>query len=460
MNSAARKGFLARNRASVLVTGSALGLLALAGGATVAGSDSPAGQHSTAAVDPSEERAEHKPLEALGPNPYDIGLDPTDSPDASGQPRRGNVDGMPDGVEAGVAISSAPGLVLVDTFQENGEGMGTGMVLSSTGEVLTNYHVVEGSERIQVKIAATGATVSADLVGRDSTRDVALLQLKDAGDVETVSVSQAAATLGETVYAVGNGNGQGFLTRLKGTVTAVNQSIDVSDVMFGSTSRLRGLIQTDADVIPGYSGGPLLDARGQVVGLTTAASAGPQVDGFATPILSALDVVEQIRSGHEDENVRVGPKGALGVQVSSERRVQGAPVVGVTDGSPAAGAGIGEGDVITVIQVVQQVTGGTGDQLDGALWKDAGFHHEAHAGLGDISGGGGRLDHARHAGDERWCEFLQHAPDREVEGVDLNRGAGQRGVDVGALERSVLGQDFGGTVDNHIVVGKFTAALG
>lgn len=268
-------------------------------------------------------------------------------------------------IDRGVRMSSAPGVVLIDTKTSAGEGLGTGMVLTADGQVLTNYHVVEGSESVQVTVSDTGRSYSAKVLGADKVRDVALLQLDGADKLATVTVSEAAARLGDTVYAVGNGNGQGFLTRLDGKVTGVNQAIDVSEgAMFGPSVKLDNLIETDADVVPGYSGGPLLDAKGQVIGVTTAASVGRSIDGYATPIGEAMGVVEQVRSGREGGNVRIGPKGALGVQVATDPQVRGGVVVGLPEGSAAAGAGIARGDVITAIDGKRV---GSGDQLASAV---------------------------------------------------------------------------------------------
>ena len=253
-------------------------------------------------------------------------------------------------IDRGVRMRSAPGVVLIDTQMMGGEGMGTGMVLTDDGQVLTNYHVIEGSESVRVTVADTGRSYSASLVGADPKNDVALLRLEGAEKLATVTVSEAAARLGDTVYAVGNGNGQGFLTRLDGKVTGVNQSIDVSEgAMFGPSVKLSNLIATDADVVPGYSGGPLLDSEGRVIGLTTAASTGRSIDGYATPISTAMEVVTQVRNGQESGTVRIGPKGALGVQVATDPQVSGGVVVGLPQGSAAAAAGIARGDIITAI---------------------------------------------------------------------------------------------------------------
>lgn len=340
----------------VTVVAGALAVVGLAAGSTVLGAAAP---------------TEITSLAELGPNPYDIGATPggashsgaqdrgaegsrpAPSPDSGRGSLHAQMYGITGDVDPGVPISSAPGVALIGAGSKWGEGIGTGMILTEDGQVLTNYHVVAGSEELRVTVADTGRTYDATLVGRDRAQDVALLQLEDVAGLQPVSVSEAAVRLADTVYAVGNGNGQGFLTRLHGEVTGVNEAIDVSDLAFTATDRLTGLIRTDADVVPGYSGGPLLDARGQVIGINTAASVGPAVDGYARPIGEAMDVVEQVRAGREDERIRIGPKGALGVEVASGRGGTGAVVAGLSEGSASGEAGIERGDVITSVNDVE-----------------------------------------------------------------------------------------------------------
>ncbi len=350
------RSFFARRKRSIAVVAGAVAVVAAAGAATMASGPMSAAQQS---------------LRAQGTLPYGIGQDSQDIAgvqesqelEAYGTPgqslpsdRRGRQpwgtgsERVTSNLDRGVRVSDAPGVVLINTEATSGEGMGTGMVLTADGQVLTNYHVVDGSESVKVTVADTGNTYTAKVVGADSARDVALLQLSGAKNLSTVTVSQAAAKLGDTVYAVGNGNGQGFLTRLQGKVTGINEAIDVSEgTTFGPSSRLTDLIKTDADVVQGYSGGPLLNSSGEVVGLTTAASAGGDVDGYATPISEAMGVVSKIRAGEESGTVRIGPKGALGVQVGTDPSAEGAVIVAIPGDSAAGAAGLSRGDIITAI---------------------------------------------------------------------------------------------------------------
>lgn len=238
-----------------------------------------------------------------------------------------------------------------------GIGVGTGMVLNESGLAITNYHVVEDSSEVTVTVADTGKRYTAAVLGRDSQHDVAVLQLEDASDLPTVSIDTDPPSRGELTAAVGNGSGQGYLTAVTGEVTGLNRSILAGSEVPDDYSRLTGLIETEADVVPGYSGGPLVDADGQVVGVTTAASRGEtteEVDGYAIPITVALDVVDQVLSGEETETVSIGADGALGIIVST---VDGtARVEEVTEDSAAQKLGLRAGDTVLRVDGVEVST--------------------------------------------------------------------------------------------------------
>src|SRR5205085_7699677 len=180
------------------------------------------------------------------------------------------------GVLTGIAFarSKAPigtGVAVVTTRLLGGAAAGTGMVLTSSGEVLTNNHVISGATTIKVVVPKTGHSYTARVVGYDRTADVALLQLRGASDLKTVSISPAKLSVGEKVTALGNVGGGGKITSATGTVTGLGKSITASDDAGGS-EHLTELIETNAGVKPGDSGGPLVNGRGQVVGMDTAAS--------------------------------------------------------------------------------------------------------------------------------------------------------------------------------------------
>jgi S1-C subfamily serine protease len=299
----------------------------------------------------------------------------------SGWPDRGYDAGPTDGSSTSTTdVDSDPatddestGVVLIDTelAYEGAAGAGTGVVLTSDGEVLTNYHVVEGATAIKVTVATTGTTYTATVVGHSASSDVALLQLAGADGLATATIDDDTVALGDDVTAVGNAGGTGTLTAADGTVTDLDSSITTASEGSVASEDLRGLVETDADVVPGDSGGPLLDDEGEVVGIDTAASSGTSsstIDGYAVPIEDALAVVRQIRSGDETSTVQVGANAFLGVQVSDTAAAYaqpgsghgygaaygataagGAAVAGVVDGSPAAQAGLAVGDTITAV---------------------------------------------------------------------------------------------------------------
>jgi S1-C subfamily serine protease len=235
------------------------------------------------------------------------------------------------------------------------------MVLTASGQVLTNYHVVEGAGTITVTVAATGQSFQATVVGADSSADVALLQLTGASGLTTVKADDEQAQVDDTVTAVGNAGGTGTLTAAAGTISSLTASVTAASDGSSASETLSSMIETTAHVVSGDSGGPLFDAEGEVVGIDTAASVGVQIDGYAIPIARALAVVGQIRSGTETSSVRIGPAAFLGVELSSGVAAYGygyargaglgtgATVSDVVTGTAAAIAGLEAGDVITTL---------------------------------------------------------------------------------------------------------------
>jgi S1-C subfamily serine protease len=176
------------------------------------------------------------------------------------------------------------------------------------------------------------------------------------------------------VTAVGNAGGTDSLTAADGVVTSLSTTITTTDESGAAGETLDGLIETDADVVAGDSGGPLIDGEGEVVGINPAASTGTVINGYAIPVDDALAVVQQIRSGNETSTVQIGASAFLGVQVTSgssapgaldygygygygyegagtswEDQTAGALVAGLVDDSPAVAAGLEVGDTITAV---------------------------------------------------------------------------------------------------------------
>jgi S1-C subfamily serine protease len=263
-------------------------------------------------------------------------------------------------------------IVNINTTLDGGEAAGTGMIITSNGEVLTNNHVINGATSVTVELAS-GATKTAKVVGYDVADDIALIKIEGVSNLPTIS-TQTASTLrvGDPVLALGNALGKGGTpTPAEGIVTALNQTITAGDESGGNTETLTGTIQTNAPIQPGDSGGPLFNADAKVVGMNSAASvssggfgyrgSSTASQGFAITIDKALSVVKQIESGDESDGVHIGDRGILGVSIQSDSASNGNPfggsssngsgalVAGVKSGSPAEQAGLTQGDTIVGI---------------------------------------------------------------------------------------------------------------
>jgi len=267
----------------------------------------------------------------------------------------------------GIAAKITPALVDVNTtFNYQGAaGAGTGIVLTSNGEVLTNNHVVDGATSISVTDLGNGRRYSASVVGYDPIHDMAVIQLKGASGLKAASLGDSAASkVGQPVVAVGNAGGKGGTpTSTGGSITGLSKSIDATDSLDGTSEHLHGLIQVNADVESGDSGGSLVNSSGQVIGMDTAAEhqfnlQAPASRGYAIPINQALATAHAIEAGQGSADIHVGATAFLGVLISSAQQGQGtqpgqgssakgATIVRAVPGGPVAKAGLAAGDVIT-----------------------------------------------------------------------------------------------------------------
>lgn len=251
---------------------------------------------------------------------------------------------------------------------EGARAAGTGMILSADGEILTNNHVIEGSTRIRVTVVTTGKTYAGTVVGTDKADDVAVLQLAGASGLSTITPDTGTLHVGEPVTAVGNAMGDGGVpSAAEGTIIGLDRSITTQSEGSIEGERLTGMIQVDAQVVSGESGGPLYDADDEVIGMDTAASASPvQSLGFAIPIATALSIAEQIEGGQAGGNISLGTPGFLGVQFlpGSATAGSGATVSGVLRRTPAASTGLVRGDTITALS---GTTITSGEQLKSVL---------------------------------------------------------------------------------------------
>ena len=302
----------------------------------------------------------------------------------SGNGNSGSSGGSGPNDASAIAAKVDPGLVDINTTlgYSQEQAAGTGIVLSSNGVILTNNHVINGATKISVTDVGNQKTYTARVVGYDRSHDIAVLQLQNASGLQTAPLATANASVGQDVVGVGNAGGTGGTpSAAGGTVTALNQSITASDQGDGTSEQLSGLIETNADIQPGDSGGALVNTSGQVIGVDTAASAGFSFQsngqgqgnqGFAIPINTALSIARQIEAGNSSATVHIGETAFLGVEINPQggsssssgngdgfggifggnsgntgSSASGASVAGVVTNEPAQEAGIAQGDVIT-----------------------------------------------------------------------------------------------------------------
>lgn len=268
-----------------------------------------------------------------------------------------------------IAAKVDPAIVDINTVVGSGQAAGTGMIINSNGEILTNNHVVDQSTSVQVTIAGRAQTYTAHLIGADRSADIAVIQVDGVSGLPTVNfASSSSVNVGDAIVVLGNALGHGGTPDVsQGNVTALDQTITASEGG-GKSEQLSGMIQSDATIYPGDSGGPLVNSSGQVVGMITAGD----VQGFRSSASNVnyaiasdtlLSVVNQIRSGQASPDIIYGQTGYIGVSVQNLDAgivaqlglsvSSGALVAGVVSGSPAAGAGITRYSVITAVAGTQ-----------------------------------------------------------------------------------------------------------
>lgn len=287
------------------------------------------------------------------------------APSSSGG-RTSTASGSPSNVTA-IASGVAPELVDINTTlkYQGEEAAGTGMVLTSNGLVLTNNHVIEEATTITATDIGNGKTYTASVVGYDRTNDVAVISLQGASGLKTVSIGDSStAATGEGVVCIGNAGGVGGSPSVAGgSITALDQSITATDAGDGTTETLSGLIETNAHIEPGDSGGPMVTTAGKVIGMDTAASttgggfsfrssgtsttSAPE-QGYAIPINEAMTLAKKIEAGTSSNIIHIGKTAFLGVEITiSSSTTPGAVVARVITGTPASQTSLAQGDVIT-----------------------------------------------------------------------------------------------------------------
>jgi S1-C subfamily serine protease len=366
---------LPRHRTPIVAGAAALVAAAVVAGVAVTNSDGPlvSGSGSMAQVAPA--------MDQKGSGKHGSGSNP-----GSG----------PDGASATGTASSAQqvGVVDVNTVlkYQRARAAGTGMVLSSSGEIVTNNHVIAGATSISVQVVSTGKTYTATVVGTAPSRDIAVLQLRNASGLQLANLGTAAnlaaTQVGATVTGVGNAGGTGGVpSAATGTVLALNQSLTATDENGQHPERLTGMIETDAAIAAGDSGGPLYDSADHVIGMDTAASTNRRgtTVGFAIPITTATAIAGQIEAGQASASIHLGYPGFLGVSATDTSA--GAGIESVLAGGPAANAGIVAGDVVTAV-------GGTSINSASALSAALAAHDPGEAVSVTWLDAGGQTHHA------------------------------------------------------------------
>lgn len=313
---------------------------------------------------------------------------------------------------AAIAARVGPAIVDINTTLGSSQAAGTGMLISSTGEILTNNHVVSGSTSITITVEGQSSTFTAHVVGVDVSQDVAVIQIdQSVSGLPTVTFADSSSLqVGDTVVTLGNALGQGGAPHVtQGQVTALNQTITASEGA-GSAETLSGMIQSDAVIYQGDSGGALVNTSSQVVGMITAGEAqgfrsAASSTGYAIASNTAVGVANRIRAHEQAADLTYGQVGYLGVavqsidasgasqlglNVSSGALVSAAPL----SGTPAASAGITRGSVITKVggsSVTSADTLGTavkshkpGDRVS-VTWVNTSGSHTATVTLGGVN---------------------------------------------------------------------------
>lgn len=264
----------------------------------------------------------------------------------------GDTSTRPDGSIAAIASAVLPTVVNIDVETPNGDGTGSGSIIQSTATasyILTNNHVVaDASARGSITVTFQDeSTIEAQIVGRDPSYDLAVLRI-DRGGLPVLDIGDSSDVLvGDTVVAIGSPLG------LSGTVTAGIVSALNRPVTAGGSGEFSyfSAIQTDAAINPGNSGGPLVNTRGQMIGvnsaiatLRTGAESGSIGLGFAIPTSQALRIVDEIiTNGYSTYPI-------IGVQLDGSYTGAGARIASVDPGGPADQAGLEVGDVIIAVE--------------------------------------------------------------------------------------------------------------
>jgi putative serine protease PepD len=252
----------------------------------------------------------------------------------------------------------APSVVTIDSVTANSESVGTGIIVTSDGEILTNQHVIDGAKEVRVRLSGGTDPIMADVLATDASNDMGLIKLRNTTGLTPATFANAnSIAVGDQVVAVGYALAlDGGPSVTSGIISALNRTLQMDEETF-----LNGLIQTDAAISSGNSGGPLINMSGQVIGINSAVANGDS-NSAANNIGFAIGVAEVQRVSkilHDQANGVEREQGFLGISLGSRNDGGSGAVIGeVTSGSPAAKAGVRVNDIVLAVND-QLITGDT-----------------------------------------------------------------------------------------------------
>jgi serine protease Do len=241
------------------------------------------------------------------------------------------------------------------------EGAGTGMIVSPNGYIMTNRHVVKGADSVTVVLPSGKTYKNVEVLGNDPLNDVAFLKIKGVSDLPAITLGDSKTIrIGQTVVAIGNALGQYQNSVTSGIISGTGRPIIASSdgTAYGDQENLTDLIQTDAAINSGNSGGPLLNLKGQVIGINTAMAADAQSIGFAIPVGATKGLLRHVIKTGKVERAYLGVryvsitpevKGQYDLPVDKGDYIVADSGSGVEAGGPAAKAGIKDHDIITAV---------------------------------------------------------------------------------------------------------------
>lgn len=240
---------------------------------------------------------------------------------------------------------------------------GTGIIVSENGYILTNKHVVEGSSDISVVTNDGNSYDNVEIITTDPLSDIAILKISNAKGLKAAELGDSKAlNIGQQVIAIGNALGEYDGTVTSGIISGIGRTVNASSDDGATKETLTDMIQTDAAINSGNSGGPLVNAQSQVVGVNTAVASEAQGIGFAIPISSVKGILKSIAEGKTPNRAYLGAnyisinpqvQKAYNLNVSKGALIKNRNGKSVISGSPAQKAGLKDGDIITKIDDIE-----------------------------------------------------------------------------------------------------------